>query len=451
MHIVVIGLDYKTAPIEIREKVSFDPEQIPIAMQGIKAQKGVYENVLISTCNRTEVYAVVDFPDTGIHYITKYLADRFSLEIVQLIQHLYIYEEEDAIRHLFQVTCGLHSMVLGETQILGQIKQSFQIAQDDKTIGVIFNQMFKQAITLAKKAHSETAINTNAASISYAAVELAKRELGTLEDKEVLVLGVGEMGKLAVENLNGQGVKNITVVNRTLANAVELAEKVSGVAKGIDSLAEAMKETDILISSTAAKEFVLKAEFVEPIMAQRAGRPLCIVDIAVPRDVDPQVKYIVGTSLYDIDDLEGIVEANMEERKIAAKQIEEMISVEIENFDQWLAMLGVVPIIGALKAKADVIQMDTMDSLKRKLPGLTEREWKVINKHFKSVINQLLKDPILFVKDSSVKGCAPHSLESFEKIFNIVEEVEQQKLMRTPVIKRTEEKEMVLAVEGGKA
>ncbi len=451
MHIVVIGLDYKTAPIEIREKVSFNPEQIPIAMQGIKAQKGIYENILISTCNRTEVYAVVDFPDTGIHYITKYLADWFSLEIVQLIQHLYIHEEEAAIRHLFQVTCGLHSMVLGETQILGQVKHSFQIAQDDQTIGVLFKQMFKQAITLAKKAHSETAINTNAASISYAAVELAKRELGTLEDKSVLVVGVGEMGKLAVENLNGQGVKQITVVNRTLANAIDLAERVSGVAKGMDALAEAMLDADILITSTAAKEFVIHADFVEPIMAQRANRPICFVDIAVPRDVDPQVKYINGATLYDIDDLEGIVEANMEERKVAAKQIEEMITIEIENFDQWLALLGVVPIIGALKAKADVIQCDTMDSLKRKLPSLTDREWKVINKHFKSVINQMLKDPILFVKDASVKGCAPHSLENFEKIFNIVEEVEQQKSLRSVVGQKIEEKVLVSASEGGKA
>ncbi len=457
MNIVVVGLNYKTAPIEIREKVSFDPTQIPIAMNVLKEQKGIYENILVSTCNRTEVYAVVDLLDTGIYYITKFLADWFSLDLESFKKCLYIYEHDEAVDHLLNVACGLNSMVLGETQILGQVKESFQIGQEQKTIGVIFNHLFKQAITFAKKAHTETAINTNAVSISYAAVELAKKIFGNLAGKEVLVFGTGEMGKLAVENLYGSGVQNITVINRTFSKAVTLAAEFSGVAKKIEELSLVLAKTDILISSTGAKDFVITTEMMEQITKQRKGSPIFIVDIAVPRDIEPGIADLENVFLYDIDDLEGIVQANLEERKAAANQIKELIQVEIEDYNQWVAMLGVVPIIGALKSKADTIQTETMKSLERKLPGLTEREWKVVNKHIKSIMNQMLKDPILFVKDSSDKAISKHSLNAFIKIFNIESLVEEQKLLKLHEAKLEVESqaengkvpEMVASKEGG--
>jgi len=441
MDIVVIGLNYHTAPIEIREKVSLTQDQIPEAMNLLKEQKSIYENILISTCNRTEVYAVVDVVDSGVYHITKFLADRFSLDMNELKKFLYVHEGDRAIHHLFQVTCGLDSMVLGETQILGQVKTSFQIGQKHRTIGAMFNHLLKQAITFAKKAHTETAINTNAVSISYAAVELARNVLGNLSKKKVLVFGTGEMGKLAIENLHGSGIKNITVVNRTFAKAEELAIKFSGTARKIEELSLALAETDILISSTGAKDYVITKALMESVMSARGGRPILIVDIAVPRDVEPEVADIEQVHAYDIDDLNGIVQANLAERKAAAEQILAMIEPEIERFNQWYSMLGVVPIIGALKNKADHIQSETMKSMERKLPDLSEREWKVINKHMKSIMNQMLKDPILFVKDSSDRLMSRHALGAFVKIFNIEADVKEQKQAKLREIKAVEQAE----------
>ncbi|MDF2536151.1 MAG: glutamyl-tRNA reductase, partial [Bacillales bacterium] len=218
--------------------------------------------------------------------------------------------------------------------------------------------------------------------------------------------------------------------NRTFEKAKVIAEKFNGKARKIEELSIVMAQSDILISSTGAKDYVISKEMMEPIVKRRKGRPLFMVDIAVPRDIDPRVADLDGIFLYDIDDLQDIVQANLAERKQAAEQIKIMIKDEIESFNQWVSMLGVVPIIGALKEKAQTIQDETLKSMERKLPNLTEREWKVINKHMKSIVNQMLKDPILFAKDASDKTSSKHSLNAFVKIFNIEEAVEEQKVVK---------------------
>ena len=364
-----------------------------------KGRKSILENVILSTCNRTEIYAVVDQIHTGRYYIKEFLSQWFQIEKEEFTPFLFIYEEDGALEHLFKVACGLNSLILGETQILGQVRTSFLTAQEEKTSGTVFNQLFKQAITLAKKAHSNTDIGANAVSVSYAAVELAKKVFGTIENKHVLILGAGKMGELAIENLHGNGATNVTVVNRTYEKAKDLATRFHGKAKSMDELQEALMEADILISSTGAKDFVLTKQMVEQIEKKRKGKPLFMVDIAVPRDLDPAIAELEGVFLYDIDDLEGIVQANLQERQKAAEIIMLMIEEEIVQYKQWLRMLGVVPVISALREKALNIQSETMKSLERKLPNLSEREIKVLNKHTKSIINQMLKDPILQVKE----------------------------------------------------
>lgn len=426
MHIMVVGLNYKTAPVEIREKVSFEPEQLSEAMLSLKNKKSILENVIISTCNRTEVYAVVDQLHTGRYYIKEFLADWFSIDQGELSSYLYVHEQDGAIDHLFQVACGLNSMVLGETQILGQVKKSYQDAQENSTIGTIFNNLFKRAITLAKKAHAETEINTNAVSISYAAVELGKKIFGSLQDKKVLVIGAGKMGQLAIENLYGSGANKVTVINRTLEKAEKLASKFSGEAKMLDELQCSLIEADILISSTGSKDYVITKELMQDVNMLRKGKPLFMVDIAVPRDLDPNIGEIDNVFLYDIDDLEGIVQANLAERKEAASQIMLMIDKELVEFNQWLKMLGVVPVISALRQKALDIQSETIASMERKLPGLSDREWKVINKHTKSIINQMLKDPILYAKEITDQKHSDAALKAFVEIFNIEDRVEKQ-------------------------
>ncbi|OJE45113.1 glutamyl-tRNA reductase [Bacillus proteolyticus] len=423
MHILVVSVNYRTAPVEFREKLTFQAAELEQAMTTLQNQKSVLENVIVSTCNRTEIYAVVDQLHTGRYYIKKFLADWFQLEIEEVAPYLTIFEQDGAIDHLFRVTCGLDSMVVGETQILGQIKDSFLEAQQVKATGTIFNELFKQVVTLAKRAHSETTIGGSAMSVSYAAVELGKKIFGDLTDCHILILGAGKMGELALQNLYGSGARKVTVMNRTLTKAEVMAEKYMGHAKPLSELQCALLEADILISSTGASEYVITKEMMTKVERMRSGRPLFMVDIAVPRDIDPAIDKLEGSFLYDIDDLQGVVEANRAERLKEAEKIQFMIEEEMVLFKTWLSTLGVVPLISALRDKALAIQSDTMESLERKIPNLSDREKKVISKHTKSIINQLLKDPILVAKELAVEEGADEKLALFAKIFDL--EVEE--------------------------
>ena len=427
MHILVVSVNYRTAPVEFREKLTFQAAELERAMTTLQNQKSVLENVIVSTCNRTEIYAVVDQLHTGRYYIKKFLADWFQLEIEEVAPYLTIFEQDGAIDHLFRVTCGLDSMVVGETQILGQIKDSFLEAQQVKATGTIFNELFKQVITLAKRAHSETTIGESAMSVSYAAVELGKKIFGELTDCHVLILGAGKMGELALQNLYGSGARKVTVMNRTLSKAEVMAEKYMGHAKSLSELQCALLEADILISSTGASEYVITKEMMTKVEKMRSGRPLFMVDIAVPRDIDPAIDELEGSFLYDIDDLQGVVEANRAERLKEAEKIQFMIEEEIVLFKTWLSTLGVVPLISALRDKALAIQSETMESLERKIPNLSDREKKVISKHTKSIINQLLKDPILVAKEIAAEEGADEKLALFAKIFDLeMEDVESR-------------------------
>ncbi|MEY2192680.1 glutamyl-tRNA reductase [Neobacillus sp. BF23-41] len=426
MHTLVIGINYKTAPVEIRERLSFNEADLAEAIKKLNTKKSILENIILSTCNRTEIYAVVDQLHTGRYYIKEFLSEWFGIEQKEFSPFLFVYEDDGAVDHLFNVTCGLNSMVLGETQILGQVRTSFMLAQEVGTTGTVFNHLFKQAITVAKRAHSETDIGANAVSVSYAAVELAKKIFGSLANKHVLIFGAGKMGELAAQNLHGNGVKKVTVINRTYEKAQDLANRFSGKARTLAELEKSLAEADILISSTGAKDFVISKEMMVKVEKKRKGKPLFMVDIAVPRDLDPRISELENVFLYDIDDLEGIVEANLQERKKAAEKIMLMIEKEIVEFKQWLGMLGVIPVISALREKAHVIQSETMVSLERKLPNLSERDLKVLNKHTKSIINQLLKDPILQAKELAARPDANQAMDLFMKIFNIEELVEEQ-------------------------
>ncbi|WP_211653908.1 glutamyl-tRNA reductase [Planococcus alpniumensis] len=427
MHTLVVGVNYRSAPVSIREKLSFIESELPQAMQALQQQKSILENVIVSTCNRTEIYAVVDQLHTGRFYVKQFLASYFDIPMEQFSQYLFLHEQDEAIDHLFRVTAGIDSMVLGETQILGQVKSSFLAGQEIGTTGTVFNQLFKQAVTLAKRAHNETAIGENAVSVSYAAVELGKKIFGSLKNKHVVILGAGKMGELAIKNLQGSGADRITVINRTFEKAEVLADKFGGMAKPLNQLQCALLEADILISSTGSTDFVIDLELMQFVEKLRKGKPLFMVDIAVPRDMDPRIGDLQNVFLYDIDDMQGIVEANLAERERAAKQIAVMIDQEAEQFNDWLGTLGVVPVISALREKALGIQAETMESIENKMPDLTDREKKILNKHTKSIINQLLKEPILQAKEMGTAKKSREQLEMFMQIFGIEEEVEEQR------------------------
>ncbi|WP_088068378.1 glutamyl-tRNA reductase [Gottfriedia luciferensis] len=424
MHIITIGIDYKTAPIEVREKVAFAPNELQDAMCSLKNEKSILENIIVSTCNRTEIYAVVDQIHTGQYYMKRFLLQRFGLTDEELSPYLIIRTGNDAINHLFNVTSGLDSMVIGETQILGQVKDSYLLAQDHHNIGTIFNHLFKQAITFAKKVHSETGIGENAVSVSYAAVELSKKIFNNLKGCNVLIVGAGKMSNLALQNLYSQGVGKVTVINRTVENAVKLADQFNGVGKGLESLDDSLKEADIVISSTGSKEYVITEKMIRRIEKSRKGKPLFLVDIAVPRDIEPSIHNIDSAFLYDIDDLQGIVAENLAEREREATKIKKDIVEEIDSFQSWLSLLGVVPVISALREKALDIQADTMNSLERKLPHLSERDLKIIQKHTKSIVNQLLRDPIMKAKEMGTSKHSEAQIALFKEIFNLDEILE---------------------------
>ncbi|MEK8131326.1 glutamyl-tRNA reductase [Paenibacillus filicis] len=427
MHIVVAGLNYRKAPVSIREKFTFAEHDLPLALQELKATRSVMECVVVGTCNRTELYVAVDTQHLCGHHLRTFIEKWFNVPKEQFNQYLYIYENEQAIEHLLRVTSGLDSMVIGETQILGQMRDAFLLAQQLKTTGVLFNTLFKQAITMAKRAHFETGIGENPVSVSYAAVELGKRIFGSYENKKVLIIGAGKMSELTVKHLRSSGASKVIVVNRTLSRAQELAERFGGVASTMDKLSLHLEEADIVISSTGSAGYVLTAEQVSCILQRRRSRPLFMMDIAVPRDLDPRLGDMPNVFLYDIDNLQSLVNAHMEERHKAAVQIEEMIKTELAAFEQWSRTLGISPVIQALQSKASVIHEETMDSLMKKLPELDERELKVISKLTKSIVNQMLRDPIVRIKEMAAERHGDEALEMFTKIFALEEQLDGQK------------------------
>jgi len=309
---------------------------------------------------------------------------------------------------------------------LGQVRDAFLLAQQNGTTGTVFNTLFKQAVTLAKRAHTETAIGQNAVSVSYAAIELGKKIFGSFQGKEVLIIGAGKMSELAAKHLHSNGVSRVRVANRTLERAAQLAEKFHGQACRLDQLPDLLLSADIVISSTGASGYVVTKEQLKPIMKQRKQRPLFMIDIAVPRDLDPGLHELDNVFLYDIDDLEGIVASNLEERSKEAVRIEAMIGEEMVAFKSWFQTLGVVPLISALREKALDIHSDAMRKIENKLPGLTEQELHIIRKHTRGIINQLLHSPMVRLKELAVQKRADEVFEIFSSIFALEEIMERR-------------------------
>lgn len=394
MHVVKVGVNYQVTPLEIREKLTFPEQTVQEAMLSLGKFDEIVGNVILSTCNRTEIFAVVQSVDAGKRAIGKFLCDWFNLRSDNIWESLQFSEGEEVIEHLFRLATGLDSMVLGETQILGQVRDAFLTAQRLKMTDKILNELFKRVITFAKNAHSTTIIGEQAVSISYVAVELSKKIFGQMKGKHAVIIGAGEMGELSLKNLYSSGAWKVTVVNRSLERAKELASRYDAEAATLDKVDDILVDADIIISSTGASDPILTKEKIQSIQKRRKSRLLFLVDIAVPRDIEPSIKELDNVHLYDIDDLKHVIDENMEERKKAATFIESQIGSELSSFQEWMDMLGVVPLIQALQEKSLAIQERTLTSIFRKIPDLDDREKKVLQKHTKSIITQLISTPI---------------------------------------------------------
>lgn len=419
MHITVIGLSHKTAPVEFREKLSFPGHAQQDALMALLASKHVLESVILSTCNRTEVYAVVTDETRGKDAIVDFLATFKDLDAQELSKYLYSHDSGNAVRHLLRVVSSLDSMVVGEAQILGQAKEAYGYALDAGATSTIFNKLFRHSFEVGKRVRTDTEIGESAVSISYAAIELAKKVFGSLDGRTVLILGAGKMSELTVKHLVANGVRTVLVSNRSYDRAVELAGKFDGKAVRFDDRAETFATADIVISSTGATHYVVHKDDVARSMHARRHRPIFFIDIAVPRDVEPEVNDLDNVFLYDIDDLQQVVDSNLAERMREAGKVEAIIDHEIDAFGKWLATLEVVPTITSLREKAERIRAVELEKALNKLGDLSERDLNTINAMTTAIVNKLLHAPIVRIKERSAKEDNYVYVESLRHLFNL--------------------------------
>jgi glutamyl-tRNA reductase len=405
VNLLLIGLNHKTAPVEVRECLAPPPEELPAALRRIMALEGVREAMLVSTCNRVEVLAACEGdPQRCAEEISRWLCTGRGLAPEQVEPCLYHHQDREAVRHLFRVASSLDSLVVGEPQILGQIKQAFRAAAEAGATHTVLNRLLHKTFQVAKRVRSETDIGGAAVSISYAAVELARKIFDDLSGLTALLVGAGEMAELAAEHLLGHGVSRLLVANRTLERALELARGLGrgrGEAHPLEDLAELLPRADIVITSTGSPRPILGPETVRPALRARRGRPVFFIDIAVPRDVDPAVGQIDGCFLYDIDDLAQVVEANRAARRQAARQAEGIVAEEVVKFEQWLRSLEVVPTISALVHKAEDIRRAELARTLRQLGPLSPEQQTALDNLTRALVKKLLHDPIMFLKASA--------------------------------------------------
>lgn len=400
--IMLLGVNHKTTPVEIREKIALsDGYEKPLA--ALKKISGLREYYLLSTCNRVEFLVVADAAASVEDDIVEFL---FGSQVSsdECRQYLYILNGREAVHHLFSVAASLDSMVVGEAQILGQLKEAYRHAAHFGCTGPLLNKMLHKSFSAAKRVRTETAIGSSAVSISYAAVQLSKKIFGNLKDKKVLIIGAGEMAELAAEHLLGQGVGEVVVANRTLARAVDLAKRFNGRAVSIDELVGQLEHVDIIISSTGATSTILFKDQVRSVMRARRNRPLFFIDIAVPRDLDPQLIELENVYLYDIDDLSSVVEVNKSERDKEAVKASRIVDEETLKFQRWYQGMAVTPTIQALRQKIDGISQAEIEKTFSKVPDMSEKDKEIMRKMVGSIAAKMLHNPMVYLKSESCAG-----------------------------------------------
>src|SRR3972149_582027 len=420
MDIILVGLSHNTAPVEVREKLSFSGQMLSDGIKRLRGYENISECLILSTCNRVEIYAIVDQSEIGIARIKDFLHSyQTTLPLESISQHLYIHKNEAAVKHLFRVAASLDSMVVGEPQILGQVKDAFDTALLNKTTGVILNKLFKKAISVAKRVRTETRIAENAVSISYAAVELAKKIFSSLRDKRGMLVGAGEMGELAANYLVNSGIKEIVVSTRNYDRALNLAQTYNGRAVRFENFLEEMGRSDVVICSTGAPDYIIRSEHMQNIIHKRKNRPIFLIDISVPRNIDPAVNKIDNVFLYDIDDMQAVVEANRRTRKEEADKGEQIIVEEVETFSKWFKSLEVVPAIVALREKVEDIRRKELERVTDKLRTLTPEEIAAVEGLTNTIVSKILHGPLVALKSEANSNNGLLYVETIKKIFNL--------------------------------
>jgi glutamyl-tRNA reductase len=419
MHIIVVGLSHKTASVEIREKVAFSPNLIEKPLRDLIALDDIIEGVIISTCNRVEIYATTRDIAGGISRIKRFLADHHRISLESLEQHLYSYHSEAAIRHVFRVASSLDSMVVGEPQILGQLKTSYGYAAEYRSSGIILNRFLHKAFSVAKRVRTETKIASSAVSVAFASVELAKKILGDLSGRTVMLIGAGEMCELAAKHFLNCGASGIMVANRTFSRAERLAEEFGGEAVRFEELFDHLHRADIVLSSTGAPHTIIGPKDVEQVVRRRKYKPMFFIDIAVPRDIDARVNDVESAYLFTVDDLQEIVQANLAQRNLEASKAEEIIEQEIGQFFRWLSSLESTPTIVALRSKFEEIRRAELDKTLggwKDLPPEAEKRLELLTM---AIINKLLHTPTALLKQSGQGGRTDLYTDALRQLFDL--------------------------------
>ncbi len=399
MKIVAVGVNHRTAPVEVRERLAMVSEELPVAQETLG--RSIPGGVILSTCNRTEVYGLIEDGPGNDGRIAGFLTAFHHVPPQDLAPYLYTYEGAEAVRHLFSVASGIDSMILGETEILGQVREALVSASATGHVDLTLSRLFHHAMRTGRRARIETEISRHALSVSHAAVQMARQVFGGLEECRVLVVSAGEAGKLTAKSLRDAGAREIGVANRTRERAAALASELGGRTVDFEALSEALIDYDIVISATASARFVIPAEMVHRAMEQRGDRALCLIDIAVPRDVDPESRKVRNVYLYDIDDLEAISLANRERRQKEVGKVEAIIGEEVARFTEWAASLEAVPVIASLQEKAEAVRKREVGKAMRKLGHLSESDKEQIEALAASIARKLLDDPINVLKEQS--------------------------------------------------
>ena len=410
--VTCVGLNHLTSPVEEREGLAFSPTELPPAL-GRLSQR-LHGAVLLSTCNRTELYTTVAEEQAGS------LIDVLNQEKGARVDasHFYLHRHEQAVRHLFRVASGIDSMVLGESQILGQVREAMSAATQANTLDGVLSRVFHSAVSVGKRARSETDIGRHAVSVSSAAVALARRHMGALSDKTVLVISAGSTGKLAAKSLAQSTGSRILVANRTQERAIEVAADIGPNAEGValSRLADALAQADIVISGTGAQGFVLGPDEIRPVTAGRNGRAMLLIDIAVPRDIDPAVRELPNVLLFDIDDIEAVTKVGLDGRQAEVHRVEAIIEEEISGFLDWWRSLDVVPVIAALRERAETIRLSELQRTLKRLRGLDDESRQRIEAMTVAIVKKMLDRPIARLKDGADKGLY---MEALQDLFDV--------------------------------
>jgi glutamyl-tRNA reductase len=399
--LLALGVSHKTAPLDLRERLSLTEAGAAGALGELTSSEGIHEAAAISTCNRTELYLVVSDPVEAESTALGVLTRQAEIRPTELLGHLYSLRSGEAAAHLFGVTAGLDSMIVGEAEIQGQVKRAYELALVENVTGPILNRLFRGALAAGGRVREETAIGERGVSVPSVAVELARRTLGDLGERRVLMIGAGETAELVARALVARGAATVFVANRHHDRAIGLAERFDGCAVRFEELPEQLAAADIVVSATHSPHHIVERDGLEQVMAGRGGRPLLMVDIAVPRDVEPECREVAGVSLHDLDDVQQIVERNASGREAAARRAEPILAAELDRFERWLASLEVVPTIASLRERADEVVRRVLSENESRWESLSEADRERMEAMSKAIAARLLHEPTLRMKRSA--------------------------------------------------